>query len=130
MNTAPTAHEIIAAAAAWLDNGAPDASGFAGKVAANALGIVARELDLGPAAEARAVERLAALTGRAGSFADLEAALCDLIDAGAVDLDDPRLATHLRDTARDRLAIDQPRYRSLLGDPPVATSWTNSVARP
>lgn len=115
MNTAPTAAEIVAAVVRWLDGGAPDATGFAGKVAANALGIVARELDLGPAAEARAVTRLEALTGRAGSFAALEQALCEMIERHEIALTDPLLREHLRATARDRLAIDQPRYRSLLG---------------
>lgn len=115
MNTAPTASEIVAAVQAWLENGAPDAAGFAGKVAANALGIVARELDLGPAAQASAVTRLEALTGRTGPFAALEQALCDMIERHEIALTDPTLVTHLRATARDRLAIDQPRYHSLLG---------------
>ena len=115
MNAGPTAHEIVTAVAAWLTDGAAGADGFAGKVAANALGIVARELDQGPAARAKAVERLMALTGRMGTVDALEQALCAMIEADEIGLDDPRLADHLRQTARDRLAIDQPRYRSLLG---------------
>ena len=114
MNAGPTAAEIVAAVARWLEDGATGATGFHGKVAANALGIVARELDLGPAPERRAAERLVALTGADGSAAELEAALCSMIERGAVSLTDPALIEHLRETARDRLAIDQPRYRSLL----------------
>ena len=114
MNTAPTPREIVAAVAAWLERGAPDAAGFAGKVAANALGIVTRDLDLGPASQARAVARLEALTGRTGSFAELEAPLCATIEQRRIDLTDPALRDRLAATARDRLAIDQPRYRSLL----------------
>lgn len=115
MNAGPTAAEIVAAVARWLEDGAPGGAGFHGKVAANALGIVARELDLGPPAKRRAIERLAALTGKAGSVAELEGVLCAMIERGAVPLTDPALIEHLRETARDRLAIDQPRYRSLLG---------------
>lgn len=115
MNAGPTAAEIVAAVSAWLADGAAGADGFAGKVAANALGIVARELEQGPAAEVRAVERLTALTGRTGDANTLEQALCAMIEAGTIPRDDPCLADHLSQTARDRLAIDQPRYRSLLG---------------
>lgn len=111
----PTAAEIVETVRTWLADGAPDAAGFQGKVVANALGIVARELGLAPAAEARARVRLTALTGRDGTLGALETALCAMIDSGAIALDDAALADHLRESARDRLAIDQPRYRSLLG---------------
>ena len=122
MNAGPTAAEIVVAVSAWLADGAAGAADFQGKVAANALGIVARELDLGPAAAARASARLSALTGGVGSVVELEEAVCAMIDTGVIALDDPRLVEHLRATARDRLAIDQPRYRSLLGQPPTAAS--------
>ena len=114
MHSGPTAAQLCAAVARWLDAGATGADGFHGKVAANALAIVARELDLGPEAEARALDRLTALTARTGTFADLEAALCKMIDAGTIPITDPALQAHLRATAHDRLAIDQPRYQSLL----------------
>lgn len=114
MHDGPTAAALCTAVARWLDEGAAGADGFYGKVAANALAIVARELDLGPAAQARAIARLTALTGRTGSFADLEAALCAMIDRRDIALTDPALLAHLRASAGDRLAIDQPRYRSLL----------------
>ena len=114
MTAGPTAGEIVAVVAAWLEAGAPDAAGFVGKVAANALGIVARELELGPAVEARALARLTALTGATGNIDDHETALCAMIERREIALDDPRLRDHLRESARDRLAIDQPRYRSLL----------------
>lgn len=114
MHSGPTAAELCAAVSRWLDAGAAGADSFHGKVAANALAIVTRELELGPAAQARALARLTALTGRTGDFDALEAALCDLIERGAIPLADPALHDHLRETARDRLAIDQPRYRSLL----------------
>lgn len=119
MNHGPTAAELCTAVARWLEASAAGADGFHGRVAANALAIVARELDLGPAAHALAIARLTALTGRTGSFADLETALCEMIDRRDIPLTDPALHAHLRATARDRLAIDQPRYRSLLRLEPV-----------
>ena len=45
---------------------------------------------------------------------DYETALCAMIERREIALDDPHLRDHLRESARDRLAIDQPRYRSLL----------------
>ncbi|WP_425228775.1 DUF6285 domain-containing protein [Sphingomonas sp.] len=117
MNDGPAAAGIVAAVIGWLDAGAPDAGGFQGKVAASALAIVARELEHGPSAEAEAIERLRTITGATGSFDKLESTLCTLIDRGGIAPDDPALLHHLRQTARDRLAIDQPRYRSLLATP-------------
>jgi hypothetical protein len=115
MTAGPGVSEIVAAVKLWLEGGADNAQGFHGKVAANALAIAQRELDHWPAAEARAVARLEAITGRAGSFDDLEALLCAMLRDGEVAVADSRVREHLRATAADRLAIDQPSYRSLLG---------------
>lgn len=115
MTAGPTAAEILTSVRHWLDSGADNAHGFHGKVAANALAIAQRDIDSWPAAEARAVARLEAITGRAGSFDDLEARLCAMVRDGEVAVADSRVREHLRATAIDRLAIDQPSYRSLLG---------------
>ena len=111
MIDAPTAAELSAAAARI-----PDGDGFEARVAANARNIVAREAALWPAAVARAVTRLRALTGRDGDFTTLEAALADMIRTRALPPGDPALLHHLRETARDRLAIDQPGYVHGLGE--------------
>ncbi len=106
----PTAAKLIAAA---------DRAGhsdFEQRVAANARGIAEREAALWPAAEARAVARLRALTGHHGDFAALEAALAALIRDRVIAATDPTLLHYLRETARDRLAIDQPNYVHGLGE--------------
>ena len=69
-----------------------------------------RELELSPAAEARAVERMRALLGRDGDFVALNRALAEAIRAGSMTPATPALRAHLRATALDMLAIDQPRY--------------------
>ena len=106
----PTAAELAAAADRAGD------SDFERRVAENARGIVAREASLWPAAAARAVVRLRALTARDGNFAELERALIEMIETRAIAPTDPALLDHLRATARDRLAIDQPRYVHDLGE--------------
>lgn len=111
MIDAPTAAELSAAAARI-----PDGDGFEARVAANARGIVAREAALWPAAEARAIVRLRSLTGRDGDFATLDAALAAMIRDRAIAATDPALLDHLRESARDRLAIDQPNYVHGLGE--------------
>lgn len=116
MNSHPTAVDLVSAVARWL--AAPDdgARAFGTRVARNALDIVVRELQLAPAAERRGIVRMAALTGIRGSFGELEARLCDMIRSGELDYTDAALLAHLRATARDRLAIDQPKYRHGLGE--------------
>ena len=67
-------------------------------------------LALGDAAEQAAATRIKALLGRDGSYDELNAGLADAIRAGTIAWDDPHLLAHLAATARDMLAIDQPRY--------------------
>jgi hypothetical protein len=114
MITHPTAQELVESVAAWLpvDGGA---SGFAMRVARNALEIAARDLAQGPAADARAVERIAALLGRWSTREELDAGLAEAIRSGAILPDDPRLIAHLRAAALDALTVDQPKYAHELG---------------
>ena len=114
MITHPSAEAIAAGVAEWLPVDG-SASGFQLRVVRNALRIVARELAQGPAADARAVERMAALLGRPGPREELDAALVAAIRTGAIAPDDPRLLAHLRASALDTLAIDQPNYAHELG---------------
>lgn len=116
MIDAPTAAEIAASVARWRETRGADVSDFEERVAANALGIAEREAALWPAAEARAVARLRALTGPDGGFAALEAALAAMIRAREIAPTDPALIGHLIAAARDRLAIDQPSYVHDLGE--------------
>ncbi|MBP7651081.1 MAG: protein kinase, partial [Phenylobacterium sp.] len=78
----------------------------------NVLGVVQRELTLGPAAEIDAVERMSGLLGHGGSFEDLTAELCAKLRAGEMDASTPGLLAALRANAQDQVAIDQPNYAS------------------
>lgn len=113
----PSVLELIEAVKNFIESRAmPELEGhtaFHARVAANALGIVARELELGPSAAANEKARLVALLGRDGTLDDLNRVLCAHIREGRVGLDTPGLAEHLEKTSRDKVAIDQPNYSGL-----------------
>ncbi|MFK0299748.1 DUF6285 domain-containing protein [Brevundimonas sp. NPDC090276] len=113
----PRKDELLAATTAWLEGGGTSSDGFHRKVAANALGIVSRELAQWPAAEAAAVARMQAILGVDGDYATLNLALAEALRDGSVSADDPAVFDHLRRLALDTLAIDQPRYRHELAAP-------------
>ncbi|HVZ68467.1 MAG TPA: DUF6285 domain-containing protein, partial [Rhizomicrobium sp.] len=62
---------------------------FHARVAANALGIVSRELSLGPKMLAEERERLAKLLGHDGMLDELNRELCRRIREGSMGLDTP-----------------------------------------
>lgn len=113
----PTARQLIEAVAGFLEQTAlPRLEGhaaFHGRVAVNVLGIVARELELGPAAAAAEQARLLALLGEEGDLGALRWALVQRIRAGAMTEATPGLLDHLLAAAADRVAIEQPNYASL-----------------
>lgn len=81
---------------------------FHAKVAANALGIVAREL----AQQPRAVE-VAALTGFLGHDASLDAAraeVCGRLRMGQLTPETPGLLAALTTATLAKVAVDNPRY--------------------
>ncbi|MFC4945542.1 phosphotransferase family protein [Pseudonocardia sp. GCM10023141] len=104
----PSAGELVAAVAAFLRSevqpGADARLGFLGRVSANALDGVERELRLGPEQERRHRERLAAL-----GYAD-QAGLCAAIRSGELAHDDPTLRAVVREAVTDRLAVANPKY--------------------
>lgn len=114
MQDQPTAAELVEAVAEFIRNHAmPQLQGhtaFHARVAANALDIVKRELEIAPVANADEAARLKALLGRDGSLEDLNRDLCARIEGGVVGLDTPGLADHLWTTTLTKLAIDQPNY--------------------
>lgn len=114
MITHPTAHELVAGVAAWLPVDG-SASMFGLRVARNALEIAARDMAMSPAGDARAIERMAALLDIEGTRDELDLALVEAIRSGAIAPDDPALVAHLRATALDTIAIDQPKYAHALG---------------
>jgi hypothetical protein len=109
----PRAEELVEAVARWIDSVRPGLAprdAFLARVAANALGVVRRELVEGPAAEVAARARLAGLLGHDGSLAELNAELCARLRDGAMDRDTPGLLAALRANITDQIAIDQPSY--------------------
>jgi hypothetical protein len=114
MREQPSAAELIDAVAGFITNElAPTLTGrlaFHARVAANALAIVRREIELGPAADRADAERLAALLGMQGDNVALTEELCRRIEAGEIAADDPALIEHLWATTLATLAVDQPNY--------------------
>ena len=110
----PTPPEILAAVARFLkEEVAPATTGhlsFQARVAANALEMMRRQLDLAPAEDAEELARLKALLGRDGDLIDLNTELARRIEAGLADLATPGLADHLWATTMAKLAVDQPTY--------------------
>jgi len=110
----PSAVELVTAVADWLRADAmpalPGAVGFQARVAANALGIVARELEAGSghfADDRAAVEEL---VGAQGSDRELLAALSARIRSGELDEQEADVLAALRPLARHKLEIDNPRH--------------------
>jgi len=90
----------------------PANAAFQARVAANAIDLVAREINFGDIVECDALARLRALLGRDGSLQELEADLSGRIRRGEIDLQSEGLADHLWQTTLDKMKIDQPAYAS------------------
>jgi hypothetical protein len=116
MQDPPSVAELLTATSAFLREVAvPGLSGhasFHARVAANALDIVKRELELRPAAERDEHARLKALLHLDGSLEELNALLSRRIAAGELSLQTPDLVAHLWATTLAKVAIDQPTYAS------------------
>ena len=114
MQDQPSALELLQAVRSFIqDQAIPRLEGraaFHARIAVNALAIVERGLEIGPAQDAAEQERLEALLGRPGSLDELNRELCRRIRAGELDLETPGLAEHLRETTLEKVAVDQPRY--------------------
>jgi Domain of unknown function (DUF6285) len=80
------------------------------RVAINALAIVKRELELGPALDQAERERLCRLVGIDGSLDALNAELARRIRVGRLTGADPALLGHLVRTIADTLAINNPKW--------------------
>jgi hypothetical protein len=114
MQDQPTPAEVLAAVAAFLRivvaAETKGATSFQARVAANALEMMRRQLELAPAAEADERERLTALLGREGGLFELNSELSRRLEAGEVDLSTPGVRAHLWKTTMAKLAVDQPTY--------------------
>lgn len=104
----PSAAELMAAVREFLEGdvlaGLEGRTRFHGLVAVNVLGMVERELDLGPGHLAAHRARLAGL-----GFAD-DAELSAAIRSGALDGRYGELKSALMDLVRDKLAVANPGY--------------------
>ena len=113
----PSMRELVDAVREFLETKAmPELKGhtaFHARVAANALAIVARELEHGGKSAEDETARLAALLGHDGTLEELNRELCRRIRGGDMGLDTPGLAEHLAVTTREKVAIDQPGYSGL-----------------
>jgi len=117
----PSAAELVTAVREFLEKHAiPQLAGrtaFHGRVAANALAIVARELERGPAASEAERASLQALLGMGGTLDELNRELCRRLRAGQLDPLDEGLARHLVRATLAKVAIDQPGYAGFLHSP-------------
>ena len=114
MQDQPTPSEVIGAVALFLKTvvaaETTGATSFQARVAANALEMMRRQLDLAPAEEAAELARLKALLGADGTLLELNAELARRIAARTLDLTTPGLKDHLWSTTLAKLAVDQPTY--------------------
>jgi aminoglycoside phosphotransferase (APT) family kinase protein len=114
----PRTDEILESVRDFLRNDVMAATrgrtNFHARVAGNALDIVLRELDLGPAHRKREHESLGRILGRSGDLETLRWQLVRELRDGSMRLDHPGLAEHLRRTVVTQVAIDQPRYSGYL----------------
>jgi hypothetical protein len=113
----PSMHELVEAVRNFLETKAmPELKGhtaFHARVAANALGIVARELENGAASGSDELQRLKALLNRDGPLKELNGELCAQIRSGKIDIASTALENHLERTTLDKVSIDQPNYSGL-----------------
>lgn len=114
MQDQPSPPEVLSAVARFLKlEVAPATTGhtsFQARVAANALEMMRRHLEMGPPEEAAEHARLRALLGRDGDLLELNAELGRRIAAGEMTLATPGLSDHLWAVTLAKLAVDQPTY--------------------
>jgi hypothetical protein len=91
-------------------------SAFEARVAANALDLVARQLERADTSNATETQRLESLLECTETLEDLNRELCARITDGRLAADDPSLKQHLWTTTLDKLAVDQPTYAAYLAE--------------
>ncbi|MBB5270309.1 DUF6285 domain-containing protein [Quisquiliibacterium transsilvanicum] len=112
----PTGAELLGTVARYLRETLlpklPPEAVFHTRVAANAVDLVRRQLELGAGLETEELARLRALLGREGSLDELNRALSERISAGELGERTPGLMEHLWATTLAKMAVDQPAYAS------------------
>lgn len=116
----PSAAELVEAVREFLERDVlPAVEGrtrFHTRVAVNALGMVQRELEDGPALDAAEHEALRALLGCDGTTGELNAALAAGIRSGDLDAARDDVVAHVRRTVADKVRIANPRYLHAEGE--------------
>jgi hypothetical protein len=116
MTEEPTPAEILVTVATFLrETAVPQLAGhasFTARVAANAVDLVRREIEMRPVSDQQELGRLEALLGRPGTLDELNAELAQAIRSDRLATDAPALLDHLWKTTLEKLAIDQPSYAS------------------
>jgi hypothetical protein len=114
MQDRPTTAELVEAVRAFLETDVmPAVEGrvaFHTRVAVNALGMVEREVRLGPQFEAEERARATRLLGHDGDARALERELARAIRAGELGVEDKAVVEHVRTTVREKLEIANPKY--------------------
>ncbi|MBA2326250.1 MAG: hypothetical protein H0V95_06350 [Actinobacteria bacterium] len=112
----PTAPELLEAVREFLERDVMGAETvptrvlFHARVAVKVLGIVERELRLGPALDAAERERLAALLGHDGEVDDLLAELARGIRDGSLDDSRDEVVASVRESVRAKLEVANPKH--------------------
>ena len=83
---------------------------FQTRVTVNVLNTLRRELELRNAQAEAEHSRLVAMLGYDGDVETLGVDLADRIRAGAIEIDDPALRAHVRQSLADALAINNPKW--------------------
>jgi hypothetical protein len=114
MQDRPTAIELLEAIREFLEHDVmPSVEGrvrFHSRVAINALGILERELRLGPELDAAERARLAALLGHDADLPTLTAELARRIRDGSLDDRRDEVVAAVRESVRAKLQIANPDY--------------------
>lgn len=110
----PTAAELLEAVRHFLEHDVQPALegrlAFHTRVAVNALGILERELRLGPELTAAEHARAVALLGHDGEARELETELARRIRDGSLDDRRDAVVAHVRETVRAKLEVARPDY--------------------
>ena len=110
----PDAPTLLSAAVKYLEEELlPALEGyhrFKTRVTVNVLNTIRRELELRGTQAAAERTRLAAILGHDGEVDELSIELSERIRSGAIDLNDPAMRAHLRQSVADALAINNPKW--------------------
>jgi Domain of unknown function (DUF6285) len=117
----PSAVELVTAVREFIEKHAmPELQGrtaFHARVAANALAIVARELEQAAPAAVEESRRLQDLLKQSDTLDALNRELCRQIRSGHIAWDDPALGVHLTAATLAKVAVDQPNYSGYVHSP-------------